>query len=63
VADAERARDEAYGRLDAALAAVGWNRVHGGFTAALYSHITSPGYLTSLEDVLKAVEFQRKAAA
>ena len=58
IAEAERARDEAYAELDQALAARGWRRLMGGFNARLYTHLG--GNPVPLDDVLA---HERQAAA
>lgn len=63
LADADAALAEAREQLDQALASKGWRRVYGGFDARLYAHVTRPGYLTPLEQVLEVIELERRAAA
>ena len=58
IAEAQRARDEAYAELDAALAARGWRRLMGAFNARLYQY--RGGNPVPLDDVL---EHERQAAA
>lgn len=58
IVGAERARDDAYNRLDEALAARGWKRMMGAFDARLYQY--RGGNPQPLDAVL---EFERSAAA
>ena len=58
IAEAERARDDAYAHLDQALAARGWRRLMGAFNARLYQY--RGGNPVPLDDVL---EHERQAAA
>ena len=61
IVQAEAARDQAREHLDEALAARGWKRAHGGFSNPLYQHVRTPGFLTPLEQVLEAVQFEEAA--
>lgn len=51
IAEGERQRDEAFERLDQALATRGWRRLFGGFDSRLYAQLG--GNAVPLSDVLE----------
>jgi hypothetical protein len=63
--EAQQALDEARNALDAQLAAAGWRRSGGvyGPNVRLYENRAHPGSLLKLDDVLAAIEAQRRALA
>jgi hypothetical protein len=66
VAEAERARDEAFDRLEGALAEVGWTRLRGAFhqgATPLYVNIAHAGSTLTVDEVLQVLEQQARAAA
>ena len=66
VADAACARGAAYGRLEAALAEVGWTRLRGAFhqgAEPLYVNIAHAGSTLTADEVMRVLEQQARTAA
>jgi len=66
VAEAKTARSEAFAKLEAALAAIGWTRLVGAFTpdvTPLYKSALYPTATLDLQQLLEVLERQESVRA